>query len=163
MLRSKFFPGVGGRGRSPLECATFVVAAQDAAPRGQAPAHRAHHFATLLIYVIPSLCVSLLPVVSLGPPEGGTTHHGIVWYGMVWYGERFLSRSNLPIPARQRTSVGACGKRSCHAARLPDSLVCRRSPQGCPLGEPSCLRPIWGCEGVSVAHCPLGAKPWHPG
>ena len=38
-----------------------------------APAYR--HFATLPIHVAPSLCARLQIAVSLGPPEGATTHH----------------------------------------------------------------------------------------
>ena len=34
-----------------------------------------NHFATLPTYVVPSFCACLQPVVSLGPPEGATTHH----------------------------------------------------------------------------------------
>ena len=34
-----------------------------------------NHFATLPTYVAPSFCACLQPVVSLGPPEGATTHH----------------------------------------------------------------------------------------
>ena len=33
------------------------------------------HFATLPIHVAPSLCARLQTAVSLGPPEGATTHH----------------------------------------------------------------------------------------
>ena len=35
------------------------------------------HFGTLSIHVAPSLCARLQTVVSLGPPEGATTHHSI--------------------------------------------------------------------------------------
>ena len=38
------------------------------------------HFATLPIHVAPSLCAVLHTVVSLGPPEGATTHH----FYLVW-------------------------------------------------------------------------------
>ena len=34
-----------------------------------------NHFATLPTYVVPSFCACLQPVVSLGPPEGATTHN----------------------------------------------------------------------------------------
>ena len=34
-----------------------------------------NHFAPLPTYAAPSFCACLQPVVSLGPPEGTTTHH----------------------------------------------------------------------------------------
>ena len=39
------------------------------------------HFATLPIHVAPSFCARLLTAVSLGPPEGATTHHRIICVG----------------------------------------------------------------------------------
>ena len=77
-VTSKFFFGVGGSGRRPRECAllecnTYWLWARRVL--GRCFGGVWNHFATLPTYVAPSFCACLQPVVSLGPPEGATTHH----------------------------------------------------------------------------------------